>query len=771
MLTSCPKCGKPVYSPNGWRTGECGYCYAQLRFSDMPVLKPEMLDWKKPLYDEAVAAKAPEKAFCLLVLLGDYADVPQRLERIRGQELEKIRNLENEIGLATEVWRLDQIIKNLQEINRTFIGGEAADRALAAALEKKTRLKQKEDQKNLRELKERVETAKTADDIGFGTLRDIEALLHMPGAAELLEKAKAKEEAFQREKDLAMLERLKEAIQKERFSWALNGLIEDIRKIKSGPEAESVVMLAYEKRAKLLEAEEKERVKRERWEKRKKWIKGSAAAVILLGIVTCCLLSYHVFQPEKLEKARALAREEQYAEAAAAYRSLAINGLFSNPAVAARAGDELKALLNEWALVLVEQGDRKAAIEKYEEAGNTDAVLDNRKAYAEEAEEKGLLQEAINQYEQLPDTEEKISELYARLVVQYLEQENYELALNSFDRSDRELMQLYQITKGEIYRLWGKALAEQGRTDDAIQKLKKATDSDETLDLLQALYVRQADEKGRQLLEQWEKDGRKKDARQLRQFADTGAKLNTVNAQLHYWKLLAEADIDITQVYPAGVEVNDFLLSAYTSVFEEYDASKPLFFIREEKEYTISMTDVSGSSGGKAVHDPQDPAYFTVTLLPELWQRLPKERRAASLRECTCIFVLDQTYQSAGTYYGKYRVKNYVAEMYTKQTGRKAPVSSKTLESKGVFPLYTARMALLVWNYPGNEAKVLVAKTNEAHYKPNFLTGGSMVVDWSNESSYSVSTIKLGLSGKFDQDWVTETVQSCYDTVLGMGGE
>ncbi|MBR0227385.1 MAG: tetratricopeptide repeat protein [Clostridia bacterium] len=568
-----------------------------------------------------------------------------------------------------------------------------------------------------------------------------------------------------------MLERLKEAIQKERFSWALNGLIEDIRKIKSGPEADSVVMLAYEKRAKLLEAEEKERVKRERWEKRKKWIKGSAAAVILLGIVTCCLLSYHVFQPEKLEKARALAREEQYAEAAAAYRSLAINGLFSNPAVAARAGDELKALLNQWALVLVEQGDRKAAIEKYEEAGNTDAVLDNRKAYAEEAEEKGLLQEAISQYEQLPDTGEKISELYARLVVQYLEQENYELALNSFDRSDRELMQLYQITKGEIYRLWGKALAEQGRTDDAIQKLKKATDSDETLDLLQALYVRQADEKGRQLLEQWEKDGRKKDARQLRQFADTGAKLNTVNAQLHYWKLLADADIDITQVYPAGVEVNDFLLPAYTSVFEEHDASKPLFFIREEKEYTISMTDVSGSSGGKAVHDPQDPAYFTVTLLPELWQRLPKERRAASLRECTCIFVLDQTYQSAGTYYGKYRVKNYVAEMYTKQTGRKAPVSSKTLESKGVFPLYTARMALLVWNYPGNEAKVLAAKTNEAHYKPNFLTGGSVVVDWSNESSYSVSTIKLGLSGKFDQDWVTETVQSCYNTVLGMGGE
>ena len=769
MLIRCCKCGKPVYYQGGRKLVECGYCYTTFQLTDpISEIKPGMIDWKKPLYEKAIGISEPSHAADWMILLGDYADAPQKLAHYRTKELERVRVLENGISIATESWRIVQIIRDLQGINKALCGAETIDSVLSAAREKEILLKQKENQKILEALKEKVEKATKVAELDWRLFRDIEALQQFPGAVELLEAAKAKREKLQLEKDQKDLEELKKTVSIASSVWIINHRIEDINKIQPSPERESILALAYEKRALLLEIEAKEeekKAKKERWKKRAK------VALIAAGVVAMIcygLLSYRVFQPAQLEEARLLAEKEQFAEAEKAYESLAKKWLFVNASVNAQARDGLKELRNRWADLLMEQGDKKTAIEKYELAGNEDAALAAKDAYVAELEEKGLFTEAIAQLKELPGSAKKIQQLYARMTLLSLDEGNYELALSSFEHADAEMMETNQITQQTIFGRWGKALAEQNQTDEAIQKLTKAGKSDEVLELLGVLYTRQAEEKGRQIIEKWEEAGRNSDSQWMNTFARTGTGFKEINAQLRYWSLLADEGIDLTQVYPEGVQVNGFLLPTETAELEEFDASKPLVFQRKEDGYTLSPMDTLSKKGSYSVHDPQSSVYFTVTMLPESWQRLPKERRAGSLRDCTCVFVINLTYQSAGSYYGIYEMEDYASEMFAKQLGKKEPVYRKTLTAHAYFPLFTARMELLQWDYPGNGVRTIKKKTNHAKYSSGF--PGVKVVDWTGNKSFYTTCSALGLSGTFDNDWITETTQSCYDMLLGMGG-
>ena len=91
MLTGCPKCGKPVYYRADARRAECAFCYAALNPTpDTPRLKPGEIDWKRPLYDEALRTQDSGAAARLLGLAGDYLDAPQQLHRAAvAAELEK----------------------------------------------------------------------------------------------------------------------------------------------------------------------------------------------------------------------------------------------------------------------------------------------------------------------------------------------------------------------------------------------------------------------------------------------------------------------------------------------------------------------------------------------------------------------------------------------------------------------------------------------------------------------------------------------------------
>ncbi len=385
----------------------------------------------------------------------------------------------------------------------------------------------------------------------------------------------------------------------------------------------------------------------------------------------------------------------------------------------------------------------------------------------------GLYQEAIEQYKQAYSTD-KLPALYARLTKRALEDKDFELALSSFSLSDPELLSSFEITEQTIYWQWGEELVSQGWTEEAIKKLRKAGSDARVLDTLRTLYVNQADEKGRKIIQQWEKEGKKTDSSWFHSFASTGAEFMEIDAQLRYWCLLADAGIDLVQVYPEGAEVSGLVIPEKKGASDELDMSKPLIFQRKEKAYSISLSDASRDPSGYSLHNPENPSYFTVTLLPELWQSLPKERRAASLQDSTCVIALNLTYQSAGSYYGGYRVRDYISEMVARQQGIKGPFPQKTMVSYGYFPLFAADMELLAWQYPEDRAMVLKRSQSHPYYEASrFMNlNASTVVDWTqHESEAFVSAASLGLSGSFSQTWIDETLKDYYQKLLETGGE
>ena len=657
MLTRCPRCGKPVYCQNSSRLVECGYCYNLFHpAGPAPELKPEGIDWKKPIYDEVCRAARSADAYRWLILLGDYEDAPQRLERILTEE---------------------------------------------------------------------------------------------PG-------------------------RLKEGIEKAASSWAIDQLINDLQASRSFPGSEKMLLMAFEKKAFLKEKEAREEAEKAREEaekarkkKRNRRIGAILAGACFIAFVCYGLWSCFLYQPAQLEKARTFSENEQYPEAEDAYLAITTKILFVNKTVKKQAEQELKELRNQWAEILALQGDEAAAIEKYEAAGNTETATAVRRVYAEELEQQGLLEEAIEQYGKLPDSHRKIQELYAGLAVKALEEGAYELALISYAHSDPEILAAFEITEETINRLWGEDLARQGETDEAIQKLEEAGDSMEVAVMLRDLYVRQADETGRKAIEQWEKDGKRTDANGLQILEETGTGFKTIDAQLRYWQLLAEMGIDLTRVYPEGVEVEGLWFPTETgeSDIDCFDVEKPLAFEKREKEYTISLFggyslfDIQRNTD-PVLHDPEDPSCFTIKMLPELWQQLPEERRAASLEDCTCIFVQNLTYQPDGYYYGRYRMEDLVN---TGQSEGLIPAPTKTIDFDRSFPLFTARMELLLWNYPNDGIKVLEKKDAQAKYSDDSLDRRALIVDWTKQkSTWSASTIELGLSGEFDENWKDEAMEYVY---------
>ena len=120
MLIRCVKCGKPVWIEKDVKQAECGYCYAMNAITGPEqAIRPEMIDWKKPLYEEACSMTGRNDEPDWLILLGDYLDAPQRLECALASQQQKIEELERKIESATESWQIEGLVHSLMEIRRS----------------------------------------------------------------------------------------------------------------------------------------------------------------------------------------------------------------------------------------------------------------------------------------------------------------------------------------------------------------------------------------------------------------------------------------------------------------------------------------------------------------------------------------------------------------------------------------------------------------------------------------------------------------------------
>lgn len=672
MLAHCTECGKPVFLAKGNCHLRCAYCGSEFSLpASVAGEKVETTDWRDPLYKAVLDRRFdPIASLRFLKLLDGYPFVTEITKEVT-----------------------EKIVSSCQE----YLNHSCSEEELQLYL---SRLD------------------------GFDEQPDLAALLQ-----QLREKYKQiLIDSAERQIQYKCSE-LEKRITHSENTEQISSILQEISTLPLHPMVKKIQIAAEEKKQSILKKQAKEKAARIR-----KILLISTAILVFVIFLSYTMYDYNVSQPRKLEDARTAAADENYAEADSLYKSLEKFNLFKNQELSDAAAKERIALRYEWADSLAKKDNRNAAIEKftaliedYQSAGIWAMEKETRESFGSWLEKEDLLEEALEQYELIPDSKEKIKDLNTRLAIKYFNDGIFSKALDRYDLGNKNGIDQTMITALEIYRL------------QAAEKPKTIQEFEEML----RLYYTRAEEAGKEAIRVWELSGKDNSEEEMRKLAKAGRTFPTVDAQLAYWDQLVRAGADLTLVYPNGTEVKDLLLPLENEN-EETDFPlnmyKPLAAVRREQEYYFSMSERRGR------HDPEDDNWFTVMLLPELWQALPEARRPLHLADCTCILMNNMTYESIGFYYAKISQNMLGINNITNTIEYKTPI---VLPQS--FPLYNAKMELFLLSYPDKRKMIIDTRINSPKYQPDSKSDGVLIT---GSFTLTYKTTTLGLSGQFDSGWI-----------------
>ena len=727
MLIRCSKCGRPLYLPREPYGVPCPYCY-QLNTSPYTGVSADRLDWEQYFLRLAEEKKDFGRAMSVLDWLGDSVRAAELRGRLTEKEERRVADIlaraEAVIGEAEFRSQLIPVFSMLESVPE----GEKR-KALSETLEKRfAEMQLKEEREEAEKLLRQVR--------GIG-----------PDSFPSLERAVQETDR----------------------------IIGQARKLGSlpAPEADALLREAAARKAELEEALEKAREERRRKERRRKKIRlitALAALVLLAGYWTVSTL---FTQPAALREARQYAAAGDYEKAGSLYEGLSARRVIVNPGVRSDAEKELEQLRLKWAGTLYAGGDYPGAIRQYDLAGAAEEAGRLRTEYGDLLAERERYEEAAALWEASgsKDAPQRLRQLYALLAGQLYCQQNYREALNAASRTDDAELKKAGVTRFLILTKLCGLLAREGDFDGAFQYCEKAEELADTPARRRIASQARTDiavAQGRQAVDGWLKAGA--DPARLETLAKTGKTFRNPDHQLRYWKILEEAGVDVSAVYPDGVAVDwagppaEWAGKAEASA----DLSRPVAVRRVEKDYMLSLFDLTRKELPPD-HDPDDSGNYTVTLLPSLWQALAPERRPGSLSECSCVLWADLTYSRSGTVFGQvqYQYDENAAYNLTSGGKRRTAPRIRTVTVGKRFPTYLAEMKILGWDLRKNAAVLLERKTDHPVYSG---VTTSVVMSWSTDSSVYKNISSTGLSGHFDRTWVWERLSLAAGVSLQEGG-
>lgn len=705
MLIRCSRCGKPVHVARQQGMTECGYCYAELNVKDMQTLCPGDLDWKTALYRAAKSSKKAKKACWWLIRLGDseaIRDYTQRLKRLRSQweklTAEAQAALEGDVSEA----RLQDLIDQF-----SLLPENAEARAWEENLTQK--LAEERARKKLAAIRDRASHTYTSKGLEE-CLRELAELEGTPGCSELADELHLKIEKLQQE----------ERERQKRIARRI--LYRRIRRF-------------------------------------------AVFAACILALFGYSKLSRQVIQPRKLSKARELAATGSFEAAEEAYLAAGRGGLFPNEAIRLTAYEELKALRSDRAAELEAEGEYERAAELYQSAGDQEGKDRVTLAWAEALEAEGDYSHAIELLKQLPDTEDRVMALYAKWTLRLVSEENYKEAVDAFKQADQQMLASQGVTEASLREAWARQELEAGNVRSAFNAITPVKEDASAAKLYRELQSRLMEEELAVAIAAWQEADDAQKAAALDLIRTLSKDYREIDAQLRLWQMADRAGIDLTELYPEGAVVTGLripetiqtgLKNPETILTEkaQIDTYKPLVMLRREHEYSLSLA----VTQGEVQHNPTSDNYFTLRMMPELWQSLPAERRAETLADCTVVALVNMTYPYAGKVSGTCVVWDYISMM---QANQKKP--TKELRYSQLYTCFDAQEEVLLWKPGAQTAFRMNRIVDHSRYSANGLPLGfsGPTVDWTAGNT-SMSYVDLGLSGKFDEQWALDRLDELY---------
>lgn len=205
---------------------------------------------------------------------------------------------------------------------------------------------------------------------------------------------------------------------------------------------------------------------------RRAWVV-AAVAVVCIAIATL-MYRHHsmtVLQPRRLENARTFAEQDEYEHANTIYSQLIDTRFFVNWDVRTHAREEYDAMLEEWALQLVDQGEYREASEKLSLMGNVDSARRAREKAAMKIVEQASYGDALNMLSGSEGSEELVNELQRLWFDELVRRESYDQAIAiGKDLGGKDLgEQGFSIY--DLYALWTDQAIERGDHDEMIRLL------------------------------------------------------------------------------------------------------------------------------------------------------------------------------------------------------------------------------------------------------------------------------------------------------------
>ncbi len=704
MLVRCSECGKPVYLSSLRDRKECGYCYANLQGKELEMISPNLQDWKLPLLEAARAGADRVRMTRWLILLNDTETIKKqaKLQEEMQRHWDLIR-AEAEAALRGEM--TEQQISDLLE-RFSLLPANSAAAEWIGKLERA--LQEKQWESRLKNVKWRLESAETIGRLEQ-CLDDLKGLEQAAGCTEL--------------------------------KTEIRGRIEKIRHAQQ---------------------EEQERIARAIRKRRIRKIAIAAACVLLISAYA--QISRHLLQPRKLEQARTWASEQQYGEAEKAYTDLALGGIFSNAVIQQTAKEELKALQSDWAVSLQAEGEYERAAQLFKLAGDSEGEARARDAWAQELTAQGNLEEAIVQFKQVPGREDRVMALSSELTLRYFQEENYEAALRCYPEADADALAKQGVTELSLRLAWAKSALEKNDLEQGIQVLRPVQEDPAAAGLWREMRVKQIQVRITAAVTAWKEASDALKPRELEKVRKLAANYPEIDLQLEIWRIADSHGMDLSLLFPEGAEVRGLEIPESGEPEEDtVNGSRPLVFIRREKEYSTGLSDILTDF---TLHNPENESAYELRMLPAFWQALPPERRAESITDCTVVALVNLTYDYIGKVYGSTRMLDYISVLNT----NKKP--THVLTGTHAFKCFDAKHEALIWSPGWKQAFVAATKTVPSSYRPTTPFSLGPTVDYTVSSPFQ-STTSLGLAGKFDDQWVNQWLEKLKETleVKGNGSD
>lgn len=655
MLIRCTYCGKPVYiSGRSVRRAECGFCYQTVQTEGAEEITCDSTEWQEPIRNVLLRGGGTvEKTRIWLRLIGE----PEEAERAASEKIRTIREaVERGLAENPDLIRLKSLREQYLQLPEEDRSAETLAR-LEKEIEKEKGLETDRIREELKEAEDITQTQLI--------INRLNRLGDYPGVKEMLREA---------EKRLAELKRRKEETE-ERIRLEILRRARRRKAIKGGVTAAAILLLTgyvlintwVIKPARLETA---------RMKLRNGEYQEAASISYQLKYI------FFDFNPKVTEEAAAIyseatlalgdeyMAEQKWEEAALRYHA------------AGNSEKEAEAR-KKYGDSLAESGDYRKAIDQWEQIpGGEDRVEELIAENVIYQLRQGDYNAAVDAFPQSTVLHEKAIEIlerqgitYSRIYLEWgkalMEAGKTQEAIAKLEKTD-ETAEVHSWIVN-LYLTLGREKIEEEKTDEAIEALKKAAELPEARTLLrQQLRIRDA-ERLRQAAGIWSANkgkGEEQEQEALRMLRRTAAELSTAESVLQFCGMLDGEGLDLKSTFPDGLpfpepEDVSFLDYSYRDLqpnmknAEPIDESRPLVLLCRQKDIRLKMSKNASDSteekkrGWLLLPDAdhklaaltEEEREYEWRILPELWQRLPENRRAASLEDSTCVLIVKMEYQ------------------------------------------------------------------------------------------------------------------------------